>query len=52
MKVGETMRVIHEHNPRPFYFQFDCEFSGCYHWRYEKEGPDLWQVAITKTHFK
>ncbi|MGM0587630.1 MAG: DUF2249 domain-containing protein [Bacteroidota bacterium] len=46
---GETMQLIHDHNPRPLHYQFDYEFSGTYEWNALEEGPEVWRVNITKT---
>lgn len=48
LEVGQTMQLISDHNPKPFYYQFDYEFSGTFDWVYIEEGPEVWKINITK----
>lgn len=46
---GEAFLLINDHDPRPLYHQFDAEHKGRFLWRYIEEGPQTWQVEISRT---
>lgn len=39
LRVGETLRIINDHDPRPLHYQFEAEQTGKFEWQYEQEGP-------------
>ena len=43
-----VVRITSDHDPRPLFYHFESEFDGLYDWEYEAEGPESWNVAITK----
>jgi uncharacterized protein (DUF2249 family) len=45
---GEALRLVNDHDPKPLYYQFMAERPGQVGWEYLEEGPDTWQVRITK----
>ena len=47
--IGQTMRLINDHDPKPLHYQFQAERPGEVGWEYIEEGPEVWQVRITKT---
>ncbi len=49
LKVGETLRIINDHDPRPLHYQFMVEYADQYVWEYEQQGPQDWVVRIRKT---
>jgi uncharacterized protein (DUF2249 family) len=48
MKVGETLKIINDHDPKPLYYQFAYEHMGIFEWEYEQKGPVDWIVNIKK----
>lgn len=48
LKVGKTLKLINDHDPKPLYYQFDAEHKGKFDWTYEEEGPKDWIFVIKK----
>lgn len=48
LKVGETMELINDHDPRPLYDHFNVERPNQFEWEYLEQGPELWRIGITK----
>lgn len=48
LKVGETLRIINDHDPKPLSYQFEVEHKGKYEWEYEQKGPRDWIVNINR----
>jgi len=49
LKVGESFRLINDHDPKPLFYQFKYEYEGLFTWDYIERGPEVWQVNIGKT---
>ncbi len=49
LAVGEAFRIINDHDPKPLYYQFQAEMPGQVGWEYLEDGPETWQVRISKT---
>ncbi|HYI24820.1 MAG TPA: DUF2249 domain-containing protein [Thermomicrobiales bacterium] len=49
LAAGESMRLVNDHDPKPLYYQFMAEHTGQFEWEYLEEGPETWQVRITRT---
>lgn len=47
---GGSFILVNDHDPRPLYYQFNAEHGGDFAWEYLEEGPETWQVRITKAH--
>lgn len=45
---GQAMRLVNDHDPRPLYYQFMAERPGEVGWDYLEQGPEVWQVRITR----
>lgn len=45
---GASMRLINDHDPKPLYYQLMAERPGQAGWEYIEEGPETWQVQITR----
>lgn len=45
---GETFLIVNDHDPRPLFFQFSAEYPGTFEWVYEQQGPEIWQVRVSK----
>lgn len=48
LAAGQSMRLINDHDPKPLYYQFAAELPGKFAWTYVEQGPDVWQVDITR----
>jgi uncharacterized protein (DUF2249 family) len=48
LKIGEAMRLVNDHDPKPLRYQLMAEHPGEADWEYIEEGPDVWQVKITR----
>ncbi len=45
---GQSFRLVNDHDPKPLYYQFQAERPGEVGWDYLEQGPEVWQVRITK----
>ena len=45
---GEEFLLVNDHDPKPLYYQLMAERPGQIDWTYLEEGPETWQVRITK----
>lgn len=48
LEPGEALRLVNDHDPKPLYYQLKAEEPGKVGWEYLEEGPEVWQVLITK----
>jgi uncharacterized protein (DUF2249 family) len=49
LAVGTAMRLVNDHDPKPLYYQLKAERDNLMAWEYLEEGPDVWQVRISKS---
>ncbi|MHB2026140.1 MAG: DUF542 domain-containing protein [Elusimicrobiota bacterium] len=49
LPVGNAIKLINDHNPKPLYYQFCAERSGEFDWAPIEQGPERWSVLIKKT---
>jgi regulator of cell morphogenesis and NO signaling len=49
LKKDEAFIIINDHDPLPLFYQFKAERPDQFEWEYLEEGPETWQVCITKT---
>lgn len=45
---GEAFVIHNDHDPKPLYYQLIAERGQTFGWEYLAEGPEVWQVRITK----
>lgn len=45
---GESLSILNDHDPKPLYFELLAERGKIFSWKYLEEGPENWQVRITK----
>lgn len=45
---GEFMLLVNDHDPAPLRYQFEAERPNQFDWSYIEQGPEVWQVHITK----
>ena len=48
LKGGESLTIHNDHDPKPVYYQLLGERGDVFIWEYLKEGPEWWDVKITK----
>jgi len=48
LKPGEDLTIINDHDPKPLYYQLLGERGNIFTWEYKEEGPETWQILITK----
>lgn len=46
LKVGESLRLINDHNPAPLRYQLMAEYPNLFTWEPEMLGPEAWVVCI------
>jgi regulator of cell morphogenesis and NO signaling len=44
----ETLTILNDHDPKPLYYQMLGERGNVFAWKYVEQGPEQWQVQITK----
>ncbi|HEX5625517.1 MAG TPA: DUF542 domain-containing protein, partial [Saprospiraceae bacterium] len=45
---GEDLIILNDHDPKPLYYQLLSERGHAFAWEYLQEGPEQWQVKITR----
>ncbi len=48
MNEGESLTIHNDHDPKPLYYQLLGERGNIFVWQYLEEGPEWWQVKISK----
>src|SRR5688572_18539528 len=48
LAVGEFFVLVNDHDPVPLYYQFAAQFPGAFTWEYLVQGPEEFQVKITR----
>lgn len=48
LNAGDALVITNDHDPKPLYYQMLAERGKTFEWLFLKEGPDVWQVKITK----
>jgi regulator of cell morphogenesis and NO signaling len=48
LNAGEGFIISNDHDPRPLYYQLLAENGNVFNWEYREEGPDTWQVILSK----
>lgn len=47
LEVGESLRLINDHDPIPLRYQLEAEFPDHYQWVRVEDGPERWTVEVT-----
>jgi regulator of cell morphogenesis and NO signaling len=45
---GESLVIHNDHDPKPVYYQLLGERGNIFKWEYLLQGPEIWEVRITK----
>ena len=48
MDVGDTLKLVNDHEPKPLYYQFMAEMPGKVAWESNQLGPREWVALIKK----
>ncbi|WP_439880085.1 iron-sulfur cluster repair di-iron protein [Pontibacter sp. MBLB2868] len=48
LEAGEAFIIHNDHDPKPLYYQLLGERGNTFKWEYLEEGPDVWEVKISK----
>ena len=48
LSSGESFVIHNDHDPKPLYYQLLGERGNIFKWEYLAQGPEIWQVRITK----
>ena len=48
LQVGETLKLVNDHDPRPLHYQFMMERKDQFEWRSEEKGPRHWVATIKR----
>lgn len=48
LESGEGFVIHNDHDPKPLYYQLLGERGNIFQWEYLKQGPEVWEVRISK----
>jgi regulator of cell morphogenesis and NO signaling len=48
LQGGESLTIHNDHDPKPVYYQLLGERGDIFNWQYLQQGPEWWDVVITK----
>lgn len=48
IEPGDSVIIHNDHDPKPVYYQLLGLKGNCFSWSYLQQGPDVWEVEITK----
>jgi uncharacterized protein (DUF2249 family) len=48
LSAGDSFILVNDHDPKPLYYQFSFEREGQFDWQYLAQGPEVWQVRISR----
>ncbi|MBS1572077.1 MAG: iron-sulfur cluster repair di-iron protein [Bacteroidetes bacterium] len=49
LQTGESLIIHNDHDPKPVYYQLLGESGNIFTWEYLEQGPEIWNVLVTKT---
>ncbi len=49
---GEAFVIHNDHDPKPLYYQMVAERGETFDWEYLEEGPEIWEVKISKLNLR
>lgn len=50
LEAGESFVIHNDHDPKPLYYQLVAERGQTFEWEYLLNGPEIWEVKLTKLH--
>lgn len=48
LQVGEALRLVNDHDPKPLRYQIMAEYPDMFAWEPEEQGPEQWVIRIRK----
>ena len=48
LEVGDTLKLVNDHEPKPLYYQFMAEMPGRVEWESKQMAPQEWVALIKK----
>ncbi len=48
LQPGESMIIHNDHDPKPVYYQLKSERGDIFTWEYLQQGPQWWDIRVTK----
>ncbi len=48
LRAGESLIIHNDHDPKPVYYQLLGERGDIFTWQYLQQGPEWWDVKVTK----
>ena len=48
LPVGDAMRLVKDHDPKPLYYEFKAERTGEFEWTPVEQSPERWSILITR----
>lgn len=48
LHVGDTLRLVNDHDPAPLRYQLLAERPDMFEWKPEEQGPEEWVIRIRK----
>lgn len=48
LPVGNTLKLVNDHNPKPLFYEFSAEHAGEFKWTTGEQGPEDWSVLIER----
>lgn len=49
LQKGEELVLHNDHDPKPLFYELKARKGEVFNWEYLQQGPEVWQVRITKT---
>ena len=46
--TGQSLQILHDHNPQPLRLQFEDRVRGQFEWAALETGPAVWRIQITR----
>lgn len=48
LQVGETLRLVNDHDPKSLRYQLMAEMPDMFDWEPEEQGPEQWVIRIRR----
>lgn len=48
LKEGQAFVIHNDHDPKPLFYQLLAERGNIFNWEYLKQGPDAWEIKVSK----
>jgi uncharacterized protein (DUF2249 family) len=48
LPVGDALKLVNDHDPKPLFYEFSAERGGEFEWKVVAQGPEEWSVLIKR----